>query len=63
MAKSKSLVGKTITIPAGTRVSRLGETNKRSAPSTVTVKRVATTKGGNTKVFWKSHGYAASAVL
>ncbi len=62
MAK-KSLVGRQVTIPAGTRVTRAGETSKRRASSTVTVRAVEQTRNGNTKIYWKSNGLRASAVL
>lgn len=55
--------GRKVTIPAGTRVTRQGETSKRSIDSLVTVRAVEQTKTGKTKIFWKSHGYLASAVL
>lgn len=62
MAK-KITVGSQIAIPAGTRVTRLGVTSKRAVDTTVTVREVAVTRTGKTRVFWKSHGYLASAVI
>lgn len=55
--------GRKVTIPAGTRVTRLGQTSKRTQDSKVTVRAVEQTKTGKTRVVWKSHGYLASAVL
>lgn len=55
--------GRKVTIPAGTRVTRLGQTSKRTQDSQVTVRSVEQTKTGKTKIYWKSHGYLASAVL
>lgn len=55
--------GRKVTIPAGTRVTRLGQTSKRTQDSKVTVRSVEQTKAGRTKVTWKSHGYLATAVL
>lgn len=64
MAKSKRLsVGSTVTIPAGTRVTSRGQTTRRDSDSIVTIRNIETTKSGNMKVFWKSNGYRASAIL
>jgi hypothetical protein len=64
MAKTtKTLVGKTVTIPAGTKVTTRGVTAKRATPSTVTVRAIETTRSGKTVAIWKSNGYKASAVL
>lgn len=62
MAK-KIQVGRQVTIPAGTRVTRAGQTSSRSTESTVTVRAVEYTRSGNPKVYWKSNGLRASAVL
>jgi len=62
MAK-KIRVGNRVTVPAGTRVTINGETNRRVRDTNVTVLEVEQTKAGNTKVIWKSMGYRASAVL
>lgn len=52
-----------VTIKAGTRVTVRGVTTKRTSDTTVTVRRTEKTRAGNTKVYWKSMGYIASAVL
>ena len=62
MAK-KILVGRQVTIPAGTRVTRDGQTATRSTPAIVTVRAVEYTRAGNPKIYWKSNGLRASAVL
>jgi hypothetical protein len=62
MAKTKNLVGKTVTIPAGTKVTVQGTTAKRATAATVTVRAQAETRTG-TKITWKSNGYMATAVL
>lgn len=62
MAK-KIQVGRQVTIPAGTRVTRDGQTATRSSESTVTVRAVEYTRTGNPKIYWKSNGLRASAVL
>lgn len=62
MAK-KIQVGRQVTIPAGTRVTRDGQTSSRLSESTVTVRAVEYTRSGNPKVYWKSNGLRASAVL
>lgn len=60
---SKNLVGKTITIKPGTRVSRDGATTTRKVATKVTVLRTETAKGGKTRVYWKSNGLRASATI
>jgi|GEM_PF-2416730 len=55
--------GSKVTIPAGTRVSRRGQTVRRDLTTRVTVRKVEKTRAGRTKVYWKSNGYRASAVL
>lgn len=55
--------GSKVTIPAGTRVSRRGSTARRDFSTVVTVRKVEKTRAGRTKVYWKSHGYRASAIL
>ncbi len=59
----KSYIGKPITIKAGTVVTRLGQRSKRSIDSQVTVRNQETARNGKTRVFWKSHGYIASALI
>jgi hypothetical protein len=64
MASNKKItVGRQVTIPAGTRVTRNGVTTKRVQDSVVTVRAVEFTRSGNPKIYWKSHGLSASAVL
>ena len=63
MAKTEIAVGRQVTIPAGTRVTIRGERATRTTDSTVTIRDIETTRAGNTKVYWKSNGYRASAVL
>ena len=60
---TKIAVGRQVTIPAGTKVTRAGSTTKRSLDSTVTVRSVEYTRSGNPKIYWKSNGLRASAVL
>ena len=62
MAKTLS-VGSKIVIPAGTKVTRAGQTTKRSVNTQVTVRDIQTTKTGKTKVSWKSHGILATATI
>ena len=59
----KIRIGKQVTIPAGTRVTRQGETTKRGRPTNVTVRNVETTRNGAQKIYWKSNGYRAYATL
>jgi hypothetical protein len=59
----KIRVGGFVNIPVGTRVSKNGLTTKRTIATTVKVLDLDYTAAGKPKVFWKSHGYRASAVL
>ena len=59
----KSYIGKPITIKAGTIVTRLGQRQKRSVDSTVTIRNQEAARNGKTRVYWKSHGYIASALI
>jgi S-adenosylmethionine:tRNA-ribosyltransferase-isomerase (queuine synthetase) len=63
MTKTKTLVGKSITIKAGTKVRTLGTTVSRTRDTQVTVRATETAKNGKTRVFWKSNGYQASALI
>lgn len=59
----KSYIGKTITIKAGTFVNRAGVRTKRAADSIVTVRNQEIARNGKMRVFWKSHGVMASALI
>lgn len=61
--KTTKIAGKSITIKAGTIVTRAGFRTKRTADSTVTVRRAETARNGKTRVYWKSHGIIASALI
>jgi len=55
--------GRQITIPAGTLVKREGQATKRKTSSVVTVRRHEPARDGKTRVFWKSNGVIASALV
>lgn len=59
----KSYIGKTITIKAGTFVNRAGVRAKRTADTTVTIRNQEVTRNGKLRVFWKSNGLIASAIV
>ena len=59
----KNYIGKQLTIPAGARVRVLGETKIRKTESVVTVRDQEPARNGKVRVFWKSHGYRASALV
>lgn len=59
----KSYIGTPLTIKAGTIVTRLGSRAKRTIDSTVTIRNQESARNGKTRVFWKSHGYIASALI
>lgn len=50
-------------IPAGTLVRRAGTLSKRAEGTVVTAKRVEPARNGKTRVFWKSNGVIASALV
>jgi Tfp pilus assembly major pilin PilA len=60
---TKTLVGKTVTIKAGTRVTVCGIATKRERDSQVTVRAEEAARDGKTRIFWKSCGYTASALI
>lgn len=55
--------GKTIKVRAGTFVKREGKVTKRQRDAFVTVQRTEPARGGKTRIYWKSHGVAASALI
>lgn len=55
--------GRSVTIPAGTIVKREGITSKRKTASTVTVRKHEPARDGKTRVYWKSNGVIASALI
>lgn len=63
MTYSTIYPGKTIRIAAGTFVRREGSLAKRKQDAYVTVTRTEPARYGKTRVFWKSHGIAASALV
>ena len=56
-------VGKQVTIKAGTRVTYQGRIRARKNDSVVTVRASQPARNGKTKITWKSHGYAATALV
>lgn len=64
MSKTTAITtGKTITIKAGTIVTRDGIRTKRAADSTVTIRKIESARNGKTRVYWKSNGILASALV
>jgi hypothetical protein len=55
--------GKTIIVPAGTFVRAQGKLSKRTNDAFVTVTRAEPARNGKTRVYWKSMGYPASALI
>lgn len=53
----------TLTIKAGKRVIRNGVPARQSRESIVTIRKTAPASRGKTRVFWKSNGYLASALV
>lgn len=60
---TKSYVGQQLTIAPGTKVRRQGSTATRTRETTVTIRKQEPARNGKTRVFWKSLGYAASALV
>lgn len=55
--------GQTLSIPAGKRIIRNGVPTRQVRESTVTVRAVKADRRGKTRIFWKSNGYVASALV
>lgn len=55
--------GQTLYIPAGKRIVRNGTPARQTRSSVVTVRATKPARDGKTRVFWKSNGYAASALI
>ena len=56
-------VGSVVTIPAGKRVNRAGIATTRKVATRVTVRDVKPARNGKTRVFWKSNGVIANALI
>jgi hypothetical protein len=55
--------GQSLYIPAGKRVIRNGTPSRQTRPTTITVRATKPARDGKTRVFWKSNGYKASALV
>lgn len=55
--------GQTVSIPAGKQVIRNGQRVRQIRDTQVTVRDTAPARGGKTRIFWKSNGYTASALV
>lgn len=60
---AKNYIGKTLKIKAGTKVARAGRTTTRSVDTTIRVRDQEVTRGGKVRVYWKSNGLKASALI
>lgn len=60
---TKSYVGKKVTLKAGTRYNVEGFQFTRETTRKVTVLKQATDRRGKTRIFWKSNGYLANALI
>lgn len=60
---AKNYVGKSLKIKEGMKVTRAGRTSARKVETIVTIRRQEAARNGKTRVFWKSHGVAASTTL
>jgi hypothetical protein len=60
---AKTIVGKSITIKAGTKVRVQGSTVARTRDTKVTIRATEVAKNGKTRIFWKSNGYQASTLV
>lgn len=59
----KTYIGKPLTIKAGTIVARAGIRTKRTADSIVTIRAQKPARNGKVRVYWKSNGLIASALI
>ena len=56
-------VGDIVMIPAGKRVNRAGTFTIRKNDTLVTVRATEKARNGKTRVFWKSNGILANALI
>ncbi len=63
MSSTIIFTGRKITIPAGTLVKSGSGSQKRKAPSAVTVRKHEPARDGKTRVYWKSNGVIVSALI
>lgn len=61
--KQAITIGSIVTIPAGKRVNRAGTFTIRKAESQVTVRAIEKARDGKLRVYWKSHGVLANALI
>jgi hypothetical protein len=60
---SYAYTGQALFIPAGKRIIRNGVPSRQSRSTVVTVRSTKAARDGKTRVFWKSNGYPASALV
>jgi hypothetical protein len=60
---SFAYTGQLVAIPAGKQIVRNGTPTRQSRDTIVTVRATAPARNGKTRVFWKSNGYKASALV
>jgi hypothetical protein len=60
---SFAYTGQVVQIPAGKQVIRNGVRARQTRDTTVTVRNTAPARNGKTRIFWKSNGYVASALV
>lgn len=63
MSSTYIVPGQTVQIRAGKQIIRDGVPTRQLRDSVVTVRNTAPARGGKTRVFWKSNGYTASALV
>lgn len=56
-------IGQSVTLTKGKQVNRNGARARLGRDTTVTVLRTEADRRGKTRVFWKSNGYPASALV
>jgi hypothetical protein len=58
-----TFTGSSLYVPAGKRIIRNGVPARQARSTIVTVRDTAPARNGKTRVFWKSNGYKASALV
>lgn len=56
-------IGQVLFVPVGKQVNRNGTVVRQKRGTTITVTDVKPDRRGKTRVFWKSGGYPASALI
>lgn len=60
---ANQFIGQRLVIRAGKQVTRNGVSTRQKRDAVITVREAKADRRGKTRVFWKSNGYEASALV